>query len=45
MKFSVQGMGCAACVNRVENAVKSVNGVSYFIKKENGGLDEEVSVN
>lgn len=29
MKFSVQGMGCAACVNRVENAVKSVDGVSY----------------
>ena len=28
MKFSVSGMGCAACVTRVENAVKEVNGVT-----------------
>ena len=28
MKFSVTGMGCAACQTRVENAVKQVNGVT-----------------
>lgn len=28
MKFSVSGMGCAACQNRVENAVKEVKGVT-----------------
>ena len=28
MKFSVSGMGCAACQARVENAVKQVNGVT-----------------
>ena len=28
MKFSVTGMGCAACVTRVENAVKNVDGVT-----------------
>ena len=28
MKFSVSGMGCAACQTRVENAVKEVQGVT-----------------